>query len=326
MNADDFKLLMDSVADVVAPVIEQNTVLSKRLDEIPAPEPHTELVKRVETLEAENKALLDLLKDVATQEDIEALVGTLNAVSNNLDALSERVDNESKAIIDIKTWQSDLDITGACDTLWDERWKHEVTSMIPEPPEPVDLTPIMEEVSGLKEALSEVAARTPPEPLAPTELQVAEGLRSMWGDVRQGMLKYLPKMEHKGVWDADTQYDVGDEVIRNGSTYRLMHKTDEAPPGEGWQMIAQGKKGSQGKPGPYIKAITLSPEKKLVFSMSNGDVKEVDASGLEGKNGVGIKDMVMPSGQMMVVEMTDGDIKEFDMSEFIDVIIKTMGE
>jgi hypothetical protein len=48
---------------------------------------------------------------------------------------------------------------------------------------------------------------------------------------------------HCGVYQPGALYEKGDEVLVNGSTFRArIDDPSGPPPGEGWQMIAQGRK------------------------------------------------------------------------------------
>ena len=158
----------------------------------------------------------------------------------------------------------------------------------------------------LMPAIEGAVFRAMPDPVEPTELQVRDAVKALWPDIKAATLKYLPHMQHKGVYKPDEQYDIGDEVIKNGASFRLMHPTDEVPPGAGWQMIAQSKKGDKGKPGESIKG-------------DKGD-------SIKGDPGVGINDIIMADGKLLAFELTDGTVKDFDLTEFIELIIKAIGE
>lgn len=288
----------------------------------------------------------------------------LDAMEKSIQSLADSATDHEQKMDDAAKRIDNIDIAGAIETHWDEVAKHSVAAMLPDDWQPaveelntklanIELTPgpegpagkdgkdaEVDEVfvrkaaqnylrdhaeeftgpqgeagpegqQGAKGDAGEVGPRGEKgeagEVTAPTDLQVLDAVRGLWPDIKRTMAKHLPTFEHKGVWDADTQYDVGDEVIRNGSTYRMLHLTDE-PPGagaDGWQMISQGKKGSKGLPG------------------RDG---ESGPEGPAGKDGVGIADMVMADGKMLVIELTDGTVKDIDMTDFIETVIKAMGE
>jgi len=143
-----------------------------------------------------------------------------------------------------------------------------------------------------------------PKALMPTDLQVIEAVKAVYPSIRQDLVKRLPAMEHKGPWTPDVQYDVGDEVIKNGSTYRLMEPSTDQPPNEAWKMISQGRPGKQGKPG-------IDGPQGLV--------------GTAGKDGISVTDIIM-ADSTLVMELSDGTVKTFDLTEFIELIIKAIGE
>ena len=136
-----------------------------------------------------------------------------------------------------------------------------------------------------------------PKALAPTDLQVIEAVKAVYPSIRHDLLNRIPVPTHKGLWLAETQYDVGDEVTKNGSTFRLMEPSSDAPPSPAWQLISQGTRGKQGKPG-------------------------VDAKGEKGDAGVGVKEMIIEDGQF-VVELTNGDTAVLDL-ELDDKIAKAV--
>ena len=103
---------------------------------------------------------------------------------------------------------------------------------------------------------------------------------------------------HKGLWDAETQYDVGDEVTKNGSTFRLMEASSDAPPSPAWQLTSQGTRGKQGKPGVNAKGEkgddgvgfedVLFEDSQFIFAKTNGDTSIVDI-GLDDKIAEAVK-------------------------------------
>ena len=285
------------------------------------------LVGRIDELQASIKSLRSMDEDHA--KAIGRVADTLGDVTNAVQNLPTMDDHHKQ-------------VMAAVEVAFDEEWQHKFAAMIPDSldedrvvaqvhdaimkelpdmvlhaiPEvkdgapgkdadPVDVDLLRGQViDSLMKGLPDLIRSQMPKPLEPTDLQVLEGIKMMWPSIRHEMAKRLPKMEHRGTWDADTLYEVGDEVIKNGSSYRLMEASTDGPPSEAWQMIAQGRPGKQGKPGP------------------TGDKGD---PGDPGKDGVSFVDMTM-AGTTAIVELSNGDVIEIDMTEFMELLIKAIGE
>lgn len=151
-----------------------------------------------------------------------------------------------------------------------------------------------------KEVLAQVLKQLP-EPMEPTAVQVIEAVKAIYPAIRHDLLQRIPTPSHKGLWDADTKYDVGDEVMKDGSTWRLLEDTADAPPSDAWQLVSmKGKIGKKGYPG------------------KDGE------PGKEGPAGVGLEDAFFEDGQI-VVSFTNGDTKNFDVG-IADAIAKAVKE
>jgi len=96
---------------------------------------------------------------------------------------------------------------------------------------------------------------------------------------RDLIVKSLAGQVHKGTYDPAASYDIGNEVVMRGSTYRKVAATNEDPPGQGWQMISQGKIGKKG----------LSGEPGIP-----------GAPGAPGAPGIGIKSVIVGDGQLII--------------------------
>lgn len=130
-----------------------------------------------------------------------------------------------------------------------------------------------------------------PKPLAPNDLQVVEAVKHLWPSIRLEVIKSLPQIEHKGVWEPG-EYAPGDEVIRNDSSYRAKCVTREAPPHEDWQCIAKSKVGRKGPQG------------------------EQGVPGEPGQPGVGVQD-VLVEDTMFVMTLSNEEAYTIDFSELI---------
>ena len=131
----------------------------------------------------------------------------------------------------------------------------------------------------------------------PTNLQVLNAARAMYPDMRKMLINELPAIEHKGVWTAEYgEYQPGDEVIKNDSTYRAKHATLEAPPHDDWQCIAKSKIGRRG---------------------ATGEI------GPEGPKGVGLSDIAAEDGHLFFM-MTNEDTKSFDLRPMLEEMVNKL--
>ena len=272
----------------------------------------TELADRInksdEAFDNHLKDLIGRIKELESVEPVEPV---------NLDVIADQVLDQIKALI-----PQPLDEDGVVKRVIDHVDKA-LPPMIPAAPTPVDVDALrlsiekgLPQRDAIEKDIKQMVEAMMPMPLGPTALQVIEGIKAVYPSIRQDMVKRLPAMEHKGVWNPDTSYDVGDEVIKNGSTYRLMEPSVDAPPSDSWQMVAQGSRGKQGKPG-----VAPTVDEVITALMSDPEI----VKRLKGKDGVGVKDISM-EGKTWLIEMTDGDVKTLDQTEFVELIIKALGE
>ena len=278
---------MDAIARVLAQQVKE--IVDKRLGDVKAPDP-------VDTshLDAE---IADLKKDNANlTKALDNISITLEAANVAIKNLASVVDEDRKKAgqkvnkADLSAIEARLADYCATDELVavDKRLDT-IEKVLVELPTPKDAEPV--DVEALREDVLAVVRKEMPEaplPLEPTALQVIEAVKVLYPSIRHDLAQKLPSITHKGVWSVDAQYDVGDEVIKNGSTFRLMEQTMDAPPSEAWQMIAMSKAGKQGKQG------------------NKGD------KGDRGDDGVGVDDVLFEDGQF-VVNLTNDDTKIFNI-------------
>ena len=272
----------------------------------------TKCLDMIQTLQDDLKALDGKetpqpdLSGFVKADDLEPLTTQIAAVETSIGEIIAADDHIVAAAQSIKESLPD-DIKAAVETAFDETWKHEFAAMIPDsldedrikseiikdmPEVNIDVDLIKGSVlDHLLKRLPDLIKNEMPEPApaqAPTELQVIEAVKAMYPSIRHDLLQRIPTPSHKGLWDKDTKYDVGDEVVKNGSTFRLMEDTADAPPSPAWQLVSQGKLGKKGLPG------------------------EAGKKGEKGDDGVGVQDILYENGQF-VFNLTNGETSVFDV-------------
>jgi archaellum component FlaC len=208
-------------------------------------------------------------------EEFTDTIERLGAIENSIEALPTMDDHHKQ-------------VMAAVETAFDEEWQHKFAAMIPDS---LDEDRIKAEIVGeLAKDIPEMVLKAVPEPQMP-ELNithVAPALKELYPTIRHDVLQRIPTPSHKGVWKPDIEYDLGDEVVKDGNTFRLMEPTSDAPPSDCWQMVAMRGVGKRGKPGV------------------KGD------QGDKGDDGVGVEDILMEDGQI-VISLTNGETKIFDL-------------
>ena len=288
---------MDAIARVVAQLVEE--AVEERTKDFKSVD-HSEAIAALTKTVEEQSEYIDMLEKSLT--NVIDGVSAVEARVTALPELPETVSKEEFAELSENMRQLDAARTAEIDALDKiiEKTKQDITNVfkaveaLPTPePQEVDTDLIVATiVKGLPDMIRSEMPE-PPQALMPTDLQVIEAVKAVYPSIRQDIVRQLPRMEHKGVWKPDAQYDIGDEVIKSGATYSMMEPTTDAPPSEAWQMISQGRIGKKGLKG------------------DKGD---------KGDIGIGVKDVAFEDG-ILTIQLTDDNVHTWDIGEQLEAAI-----
>jgi len=325
----DLQATIEAQSDLLNEAAKQIDALSQRLSDMEKADDlaplrdrmsdiEANLNKRVTVEELGQKADVDSITALAT--DLGVAEMTIKQLTAAMDQIDTRISSQESVVktipdaseyakmikdyIDGLELPSDATVGAEIVRQFDENWRNVFAAMLPDE---VDLNKAVEIVHDtIMKELPEMVLHAasdiePPEPLAPTDMQVMKAVEYLYPAIRHDLLKRIPVPVHKGLWQAEVQYDVGDEVVKNGSTFRLMELSSDAPPSDAWQMVSQGSRGKQGKPG-------------------------IGKQGEKGEDGVGISEVALENG-ILAFQRTDGtaDVFDLDLSNKIaDAVTKFM--